>query len=164
MDWFIARRLPGRQCRRIKQALAKRKPGFQMRRRRSGQRLAKIKALPGQTQDESGRRSSCMHLGVQSEQGFRCDGMGGVAHCGPRPGRKKIKRRPGSLAGIDEQNQLAALEVQRVLDLKLEFLNDFDRAVLSGTYQPALQTAGQQGAQSIVATTLVAQSKQQNRF
>ncbi len=105
-----------------------------------------------------------MHPGIQTEQGFRRDGMGRVADSPPRPYRMKNEWRLGSLAGIDEQNQLAALEVQRVLDLKLEFLNDFDRAVLSGAYQPALQTAGQQGAQSIVATTLVAQSKQQNRF
>ena len=135
-----------------------------MRCRRSRQRLAQFKTFPGETQDEGGWRSSRMHPGIQTEQGFRRDSMGGVAHCGPRPGREKIKRRPGSLAGIDEQNQVAALEVQRVLDLKLEFLDDFDRAVPASARQPGMQAAGQQGPQGIVATAFVTQSQEQNRF
>lgn len=73
-----------------------------------------------------------MYSGIQSEQGFRRDGMGRVADSLPRLCRMKNERRLGSLAGVDEQHQVAVLQIQRVLDLKLEFLDDFDRGIPPG--------------------------------
>lgn len=121
------------------------------------QRLAQIEKLAAHRQQVAGRRQFGMDLPVDMQHRRRAHFVAGVAIVLLRQqAGKGVGGYPGH-AGVDEQRQLAAFEIEGVLDLQLEIGQQFDPGRLQ-----RIQAGQQVRGDGIVAPTGVAVAENQD--
>ncbi len=156
-------RAPGVEPRRPAQALQACEGRRRVRLGRGAQGLAEFEGFAAHAQHEGRRRLAPFGLAIDLQHRLGRQFVRGMRDAGCRRDASQGIRRRRAGTGVDEQREFAADQVERVLDLQLEVLDQFDLPGQAFIFEPFGESNAEHRAQRIVAAARIADGENDQR-